>query len=235
MPDNREVPTEKQPRSAVQEADQVIEDRLRAELDGVAEEPIPLRLIRATQGTTRPQDRSMFIAIAASIALALVIGGLGGWLGRGIAPANAPLMELRARTALAMQLFGKDVDQSVDIASSDTVKVREWYRTTVGIAVSPPDLSAFGYVLAGARTMMGHQSPAALIAYRGTEGRHLVLFLRHDMDGAGRDQVSVSSEGPHTVAVWSGGQHGVGVAGATAASDIRQIVTLIREQLDNQV
>ncbi|MEM9355201.1 MAG: hypothetical protein AAGB04_03225 [Pseudomonadota bacterium] len=221
--------------AAALDADRAIADRLRAELSSATEEPIPIQLLRAARAHTRQQTSLRTTAIAASIVAALVLGGIGGWLGRGVAPQNASITELRTRTTLAMQLFGEDVDKAVDIASSDPRTVRDWYRARIGLAVSPPDLSAFGFTLAGCRTMMGTRLPAALIAYRGGEGRHLVLFLRHDMDGASGHDLVFSTEGRHTIAVWSNGRHGFGVAGAPAEDDMRRIVMRIRDKLSGQV
>ena len=212
-------------------ADRANADRLRSELEGTLDEPVPPRLLHAARGAPPRALGWRAGAMAASIAVAVAMGGAGGWMLRGLDAEVEALDHLSSRTALAMRLFGEDVDGAVDIASGDPEEVRAWFETRVATDVSPPTLDEFGYRLAGGRAMMGEARAAGLIAYRGDNGRNLVVFVRGEMNNDDDRDPAVTKHGRHQVVAWTDGPRGIGVAGALPAEDMRRIADAIREQL----
>lgn len=198
---------------------------LRAELDGVLDEPVPPRLLRRRRRAAGGGSRRL--AFAAVIA-ALVIGSAAGWSGRGILGQNPSLQEtLALRASLAYTVFAGDTGVTLDIRETGAGEVADWLRSRFEISAPPPVLTDLGFRLAGGRLMMGETAPAALLVYDGSGDRRLVVFLRTDLRPTSPQPPRLVDAPAATTVYWTTGAIGVAVAGRLPDQELMRTARFI--------
>ncbi len=154
---------------------------LRAAFAAQAAEPLPPRL-SLTQIIEARQRRWTPWRMAASVVLALGVGGVCGWF--------LHSQPMQNRTALAMALleqealtshvvYAPDRRHPIEVAGAEEAQLRQWLSRRLNRTVAPPDLAAFGYRLIGGRLLATeHGGAAALFMYDDAHGNRLSLLLR---------------------------------------------------------
>ncbi len=150
-------------------------EMLRAALAAKAAEPVPSRLNLARLAETRQARAWAPARIAATLALALGMGGAFGWWARG---SDVPhgLAGLGAEAALTQRVYA--TSGLVDFGPA----AREQQLGFVGgapvRAVQAPDLAGAGYRLLGGRLVPTAQGSATLFVYENAAGERISLFVR---------------------------------------------------------
>lgn len=123
-----------------------------------------------TSPQRQPRRQADWRALAASIAVAFVVAGSGGyWLGT-IRPSETT-SDLVASTHRRSLLAASPVD----IASSDRHTVKPWLDNRIGISPPAPDLAAQGFLLVGGRVDVIGGNAVPTLVYRHNE--HLITVV----------------------------------------------------------
>lgn len=128
--------------------------------------------------------RQQRFAVAASLLLALGLGGTLGWQARGMrAPAHAPMADA---VAAYRQFVNADAPMEFDAQRSGDLQ--QWLQRHFGEAGRVPDLSNAGYRLLGGRLLSTEQGAAAMLVYQDASGARVGVYLRPYARPLGRGQ-----------------------------------------------
>jgi len=195
---------------------------------------LPPRLDLASILQERRDRRIARWRIAAAIALALGIGGTGGWfLHQPPAPGRTALaMQVLKQEALASHLvYASDRRHPIEVVASDEPHLKQWLSNRLGQKVAPPDLSALGYQLIGGRLLATeHGAPAALFMYNNAAGQRLSLLLRPMAPDLKAPDTDIKDAGISGCA-WIAKGMGYAVVGAMPDSELDRVADLVRAQL----
>jgi anti-sigma factor RsiW len=156
---------------------------LRAAFFAYSSEPLPpeLNLSRMVEERLRRQSRWWW-KVAAAIVLSLGVGGAGGWL---LHTQPTPDRSSLAMAALEHQalashaVYSPDRRHPIEVTAAERDHLTQWLSNRLNRAVSPADLSDFGYRLIGGRLLATEQgNPAALFMYEDANGHRMSLVMR---------------------------------------------------------
>lgn len=148
--------------------------QIRERWGAVAAEPIPERL-QIENIAVRASGIRRTVAIAAAIAF--LIGGTVGWVGRDFIGYGSDRQIARAladATLEAHRLYINEVRHPIEVRAGEA-HLLPWLSRRVGSPVRAPDLAEEGLKLLGGRLLPGPRSPAALIMYEGTGGERITI------------------------------------------------------------
>ncbi|SDH50654.1 anti-sigma factor family protein [Pseudomonas panipatensis] len=149
--------------------------QLRAAL-AVGALPAPAAALDPARIRQRLRSRRLSrLAVAASLLLALGIGGLGGWQARemNLAGGEAPMRD----AVQAYRLFATDGSgMRLDTGAGENLDV--WLGRYLEHASLPADLGRLGLRAVGARLLATEEGAAALLVYQDPQGRRLSVFIR---------------------------------------------------------
>ncbi|MSP48306.1 MAG: anti-sigma factor [Alphaproteobacteria bacterium] len=153
-----------------------IGEALRALYDPILVEPIPARLVAATE-----RRRSAAFAWAMRIAAALVLlvaGGVGGWLLRQSVSGSDAFQVAFTRHAIeAHRLYSVEVRHPVEVAADEEAHMATWLSRRLGRPIKPPPLAGAGFNLVGGRLLPAADKPAAQFMYENAGGQRLTLYF----------------------------------------------------------
>jgi len=132
----------------------------------------PFRIHRALRDQSRRH-----VAMAASLVLALGIGGVGGWQTRELAMRQTYLPMADAVQAYRM-FAANETPQVVDVSASDPRALQAWLDRHFVQPAPLPDFTAYGFQPAGGRLVPNEQGTAAMILYRNGQGQSIVYYVR---------------------------------------------------------
>lgn len=153
-----------------------IGEALHALYDPVMAEPIPARLLAATE---RPRSAVLVwsMRIAAVLAL-LLVGGTGGWLLRqSTSDREAPQIALARLAIEAHRLYAVEVRHPVEVAAGEEAHMTAWLSRRLGKPIKPPALAGAGFRLVGGRLLPADDKPAAQFMYENAGGQRLTLYF----------------------------------------------------------
>lgn len=138
--------------------------------------------ILARLAGTGPRRRAIQVAarrllLAASIVMAIGLGGLAGWVAHG----NRKLSEiarLGIEATTAYSVFANDANRPIEISSDNRAELISWITRKLGHRVSVPDLSPMGYQLMGGRVLTAMYGPAAMLLYRDADDNRITVYLQ---------------------------------------------------------
>jgi anti-sigma factor RsiW len=132
--------------------------------------PAALRARVETIGGMRKVERPSWRALAASVALAAVVGSGATYVAltpREAAPTQVAVLDSHIRAMMAPQAF--------DVASSDRHTVKPWFNGRLAEAPRVVDLVKDDFPLAGGRVDVVDRAPAATLVYR--HRKHLISLV----------------------------------------------------------
>jgi anti-sigma factor RsiW len=150
---------------------------LRALYGHVADEAVPSRLSPHRLVIER-RHRMMrsFTAIAAALVL-VVLGGVSGWVGRGLATPNLTEATLVSEAEAAHALYTPEVLHPVEVSGEDGAHLTKWLSKRLDRTLAIPDLSSDGFSLVGGRLLPAATSAAALLMYENHDGSRVTLYI----------------------------------------------------------
>lgn len=184
---------------------------LRALYGHVAEEAVPSRLSPHRLAIER-RHRMMrsLTAIAAALVL-VVLGGVSGWVGRGLATPNLSEATLVSEAEAAHALYAPEVLHPVEVSGQDGAHLTKWLSKRLDRTLAIPDLSSAGFSLVGGRLLPAGTSPAALLMYENRDGSRVTLYI---VPKAGVETaMRFSSGGGLTAVSWQAGTLGCVLVG----------------------
>ncbi|GJG94579.1 anti-sigma factor [Cupriavidus pauculus] len=171
----------------------------------------PFRIRRAQRDRARHR-----VAIAASLVMALAVGGMGGWQSRELAFRHNYLPMADAMSAY--RLFAvSDTPQMVDVKASDARELQTWLNRHFVQPAPLPDFSAYGFRPVGGRLMSTEQGPAAMVLYQNPQMQAIVYYVRPS--GGLRFQNGARTEGNLMAQYWRNGRYLYAVVSPTDNPD----------------
>ena len=151
--------------------------RLRASLEPPpADTPArldPFRIRRDLRDRVRHR-----VAIAASLVMAIAVGGMGGWQTRELAFRQNYLPMADAMSAYRLFAVSDTPSQMVDVKASDPRQLQTWLNQHFVQPAPLPDFSAYGFRPVGGRLMSSEQGTAAMIIYQNPQMQSIVYYVR---------------------------------------------------------
>ncbi|QWF48828.1 anti-sigma factor [Bordetella hinzii] len=207
--------------------------RLRAHLDGVLDEPLPLRLpLRAAPARGRGW------ALAAGLLIAVASGG-AAWVARGALDARAQRSQVAQaldsggfaqRAAVAHAVFAADMRRPVEVGADQEQAMVTWLTRRLGSPVRAPALGAAGYELVGGRVLPGGRGAVAQLMYSSASGQRLTLYLTHEAKGE-TAAFRYMQDGPVRVFYWREGSLGYALSGEVSREELLRLAQDVYRQL----
>lgn len=132
--------------------------------------PASLRARVEAIGGVRKVERPPWRALAASVALAAIVGSGATYVAVGpreAAPTQVAVLDAHIRAMMAPQPF--------DVASSDRHTVKPWFNGRLAEAPRVIDLATDDFPLAGGRVDVVDRAPAATLVYR--HRKHVISLI----------------------------------------------------------
>jgi anti-sigma factor RsiW len=199
-----------------------------------AEAPLPPGLDLSRLIEDRLRRRQTPWMIAASVLLALALGGAGGWLlHRPSAPdRDALALALLEQQGLATHMvYAADKQHPIEVAASERDHLTQWLSNRLDRKVAPPDLGELGYRLIGGRLLATERGDAAaLFMYEDVQGRRLSLVLRpmaSDLHATRADMSAGSVNG----CAWIAGGLGYAIVAALPDEELDRVANHVRLDL----
>ncbi|KAF7964323.1 hypothetical protein AWV80_39925 [Cupriavidus sp. UYMU48A] len=208
--------------------------QLRAAFGPVASEPIPPELnLRHMLAARRTRTATPW-RLAASVFVALCVGGLAGWIGRGATePASGGIAALAREATASYQVFASDPNRPVEIGANDSADLVKWVSTRLQRPVAVPDLTGSGYRYMGGRLVATEHGPAGLFLYDNGHGTRLAMLVRpmqveQDMPMKPHRQAGVAGYS------WADQGLGYSLVGSASTGGLHPLADEMRRQIDQQ-
>lgn len=163
--------------------------RLSAALGGLAEEPIPERIMAALVATPEKRSAGSLWKFAAMAAGLLIVGGLGGYLAATATyqpPQPAVAYEIMDGAINAHLMYANEKRHAVEVAANEADHLNGWLSNRVGIKLVAPDLKSQGFELVGGRLLPVGEKPAAQYMYQDADGNRVSLFVTRYEQGSAK-------------------------------------------------
>lgn len=193
------------------------------------EQPVPLALtaaIKNAEGDADAKTTKIFApsnwAMAASFAVALLIGGAGGYL---LKP-NPTLQSSSTSGWLNYiadyhRVYATEKRHLVEVAAAETDHIQKWLANTVGEEFSIPDLSEHGLTFEGARLLVAAGKPVAQLMFTDEDGDVVALcFLQSK--GAESD-IKTQTINELDLLSWNSKNRNIVIVGDRGRSDLLSI------------
>ncbi|MEM6712956.1 MAG: anti-sigma factor [Pseudomonadota bacterium] len=204
----------------------------RSAFKAIAAEPVPLALAAAIQKASTGEDVSgsmagvvpsriaqgaptsqrggglSRLAIAASVALAGLVSGVGGYVfGSGWWPAQQEEQVAAAPGWLAQvaeyhAVYAAQGRHLVEVGADEADHIQNWLTDTLGAQVLVPDLSDHGLTFQGARLVVAAGRPVAQLMYTDADGA--VVALCQIQSAAPNENLVERTVGGFEMAWWGG-------------------------------
>ncbi len=197
--------------------------------DGVLDEPVPTRLVRAAAAP------HLLVRRAAAAFGWLALGSvLGFTLGRDGAPLSGDELatSLPRYAAIAHAVYAPEQRHPVEVGAEQEAHLVAWLSKRLGAELRAPRLDAAGYRLVGGRLLPGEAGAVAQLMYEDATGRRLTLYVRRD--GAERADTAfrVAQEGALGVFYWIDGRFGYALSGELPRDELLRVGTLVYRQVE---
>lgn len=192
-------------------------------------EPIPARLRLDNIGPVRAAPGYRFAALAASLLLAVGIGGVGGWFGHDLA-ARPERVERTQLAVGAHRVFAADARRPVEIRADAQDQLVQWLSNRLERPVSIPNLSAAGLRFMGGRLIATPNGPAAQLMYDDDAGTRLTIFLESE-PGTTPEGVSYATIDGFGALSWADRRFAYTVSAAGERDRLDLVGNLVRRQM----
>jgi anti-sigma factor RsiW len=170
-------------RARVEALRQVLRERLPREV----ESPALRERVRRAVGITRQRPRPTWMALAASVAIAIFASSMGTWYATTQTPSPGGSVP---DAVIAAHLRSLMAPQPADVASSDRHTVKPWFSGRIPLAPRVIDLVQDGFPLVGGRVDVVNRTPVPSLVY--SRRQHIISLTAVP-------NVSVGSTTPQTV------------------------------------
>jgi anti-sigma factor RsiW len=206
---------------------------LRAALDPIAAEPVPAALTVALSPRAPRRLARTGPALAASLALAIGLGGgwyLGnaGWPVAGVDKSRAEIIAVEGYRA--HKLYTREVRHPVEVDASEEKHLVTWLSKRIEAPLAAPDLTGEGLKLLGGRLIPVDGQPAAQLMYETATGDRYTLFAAR-ADGAPPTALHFEEWGSIGCFYWVEGNIGYALNGPNDRDRLMVIATKVYEQL----
>ena len=204
---------------------------LRAAFAPVADEPIPARL--GLDQLVQPRLRRRWVPwqAAASVLVALGLGGAGGWFLHGAQPTQAASLTLLTQQAVANHVvYTADKRRPTELGAQQRDDLAKWVSNRLNHQVAPPDLSGDGYNYMGGRLAATPDGPAGLFMYDDPKGVRVTVFVL-PLNAAASTPIQHVDFAHVDGCAWIDKSIGYTVVGNLPPAELLRIAELVRRQL----
>jgi len=153
---------------------------IRVRYGTIADERPPQRF--NVRRLTRRRYGAIGAAVAAVVA-AFLVGGVAGWVARGIeAPSSSDLSRFTTDALDAYRLYVVEVRHPVEVPGDQRPHLVEWLSKRVGTPLRAPELDKMGLKLVGGRLLPGPTGATAFFMYENASGERFTLYCGHTTD-----------------------------------------------------
>ena len=213
---------------------------LRALLDPVLHEPIPVRLPVTPTRLMMPWRR---FALAASIAF---VSAGAAWMTRGAldehkqqqvaaltpaVPAIPVVAPFARRAAVAHVVYSPEVRRPVEVGADQEDQLVAWLSKRMDAPLKPPHLGRVGYELIGGRLLPGDKGPVAQFMYHDSNGQRLTLYVTREAALTGDTAFRFAQEGPVNVFYWVDGKFGYAISAGADKKELHSVAQEVYRQL----
>ncbi len=171
------------------------------EFSALLDAPVPLAMARAIEAAPGPAPRKAapaWMAVAASVALAIMTGA-GGYLA-GASNQPGP-RDWVADVAEYHAVYAAQTRHLVEVPASEADHITTWLTAQVGTGFTIPDFSSEGLTFQGARLLVAAGKPVGQLMYKDAEGQVVALcFIASDAPADGT--VQTRSFDPFEARIW---------------------------------
>lgn len=206
-------------------------DALRSAYGPMAAEPIPPRLGLERLIQARLGQKWLPWRAAASILLAFVLGGAGGWFLHSGPTTRAATLTLLTQEAVANHVvYSADKRRPTELGATQREDLARWVSNRLNHQVAPPDLTADGYSYMGGRLAATPDGPAGLFMYDNAHGVRLTVFVLplRSAESAPIQHVDFAHVDG---CAWIENNIGYTVVGDLPPAELRRIAEVVRQQL----
>lgn len=223
---------------------QTQQQRLRAALDPVLDEPVPLRLLQTGKS---PRYSQRMAASVVWLTIGLVTGALSSGYyfshraGDSLAQTRAAdLPNFVRQASVAYAVFAPEVRRPVEVGSIDAKGLNAWLSKRLQRPVQAPDLSRLGFSLMGGRLLPAETNkPAAQFMYENRSGQRITMYLRSMAVPTTETAFRFAQHGEVNTFYWVEGDWGYALSGELSRNQLLQIAQAIHgylnAKLSNQV
>ena len=203
-------------------------ETLRTVLAFKAQEPVPAALGLPSLAEHRRglRRRAEFMRVAASVVLALGVGGAFGWLAHG--PRRpSEIARLGMEATAAYRVFAMDRRAASDLPTNDPVVLADWLSQNLGRRIAVPNLAASGFFPVGARMLAAMYGPAAVLLYENAANQPMIVYVQPMRRGDETAMQSLAADGGNGYA-WINDQVGFSVLSNAAPGRLHAIADDVR-------
>jgi anti-sigma factor RsiW len=205
---------------------------LRAIFAAHAVAPLPHGLDLSRLIEQRLRRRRVPWLAAASVVLALAVGGGVGWLLHPVVTADqaAPAIAILQQQALATYaVYAVDKRHPIEVGADQKDHLSTWLSNRLRRVITPPDLEPVNYHLIGGRLLATERGrAAALFVYEDSRGDRLGLVLR-PMSPELRASASDMREGTVSGCAWITNGMGYALVAALPESELDRVADFIQQ------
>ncbi len=154
-------------------------DELKAALDPVAAEPVPMFLSQmGFSANDNPKARSRWQMAAAAVLL-IAVGAASGYLaGARPVPEQPDAGNLLADAAInAHVIYAAEKRHTVEVGADEKDHLNAWLSKRVGLSITAPNLETYGFSLVGGRLLPSGERAAAQFMYENAAGDRISLYV----------------------------------------------------------
>ncbi len=197
----------------------------------VADEAVPVRLSPHRLKIERRHRLMRSVTAMAAALVLVVLGGAGGWFGRGLVMPTASEMTLVSEAEAAHALYTPEVLHPVEVNGEQGAHLSKWLSKRLDRTLTIPDLSSEGFSLVGGRLLPAAGSAAALFMYENRDGARVTLYV---VPKTGQETaMRFSSAGNLTAVSWQAEALGCVMVGSLPRETLMQLAKASYGSLDS--
>ncbi len=202
---------------------------IRARYGAIADEKPPQRF-----NVRRLTRRRYGAMAAAAVIAAFLVGGVAGWVARGIeAPPSSDLSRFTSDALDAYRLYAVEVRHPVEVPGDQRPHLVEWLSKRVGTPLRAPELDKLGLKLVGGRLLPGPTGATAFFMYEGASGERFTLYCGHTTDQETALRYTVGEQ--NAAYYWVDGNLAYVLSGPAERNKLHDIAQAAYDQIDRHM
>jgi len=207
----------------------------RAGREAPAAPPTPARTERGTGGTAgrRPVRAAGFVMAAA---LLVAASGAAGWWAHDRAGRDADetvVNHFVGELTATYSYLSSSSGEIHDFAADQHEQFAAWSSRTLGVGLSPPDLSEDGFEYVGARVLPGASRIGSMLAYRAEDATITIYYWKGQ--GSGPRYPTAIDAGDYRIRLKTHDSHGLAVVGPSHIDHFERIAERVFETFSQLV
>jgi anti-sigma factor RsiW len=206
-------------------------ETLRAAFNGHDMGPMPARLDPRVILRQRASARQAMWRMAASVFLALSVGGGGGWmLHERLAPPPNTITVLVQDAVANHVVYTADRRRPTELGADQRDDLARWVSNRMNHQVAPPDLASYGYKFIGGRLAATPRGPAGMFMYQNDQNVRMTVFVQPVGTSPSLPLERIET-GPIESYAWVDNGIGYSVSGSLPPDELNRVAKQVRDGL----